>query len=1503
MRKGFWIASVLVAVLVLFAVPKTDYREDPYSIYVCNCIGFSTDKCFGITKDCDSFVKPRNLSLKTDDGADITLVLDKSKSMEGTALTEAKNAAIELIDMMSPKDKMSVIEFDKQAEIIQGFTNDRQILYAAVRSLNASDETFFEPAIERVIQNYKDNSDAGLKKIVFLSDGEPSNKESLPEIYKYIYEATGASICLYTIGYGNRVQEGSKAEQVLRSMSDISFEQAGCGGYYRSEQDDVMLSDIFGHIYTDLLNQDLQIKINEPRGPVFYTTKVLFNLSTNMHAVCSYQLNHNSPQLIFNNSFMLDATPGRNRLEVVCRKTIGAEETVTQVKEFFVKVGLFSQVKRQRVNPTHQIEPLDDDEIEFLLDDIVEQQRLNIVRRMSPQYGGTLVYVLIENTKPVTLRNLKIKQTIPPQITTYPDDISSSQKYQFTSLDPIELEFSFTEIAPDEIISFSYFINQRLDSLQLNNIRTLVKFDDVSRADIRRVISQQNQTRNLLDVSTGFENTEDGARGIVNINPNTPIKDLKVYLNVPKCMAYNLNKIYFKNTNYRVIAQDPLILWQLSDVEDSVNIEYELDKQLETECERKLEIVTVGAPVEQDHATEEAHNTIIFLFPLLLLPLVLLFVVNKKMVAHQATKERLRLVRVGLFLVFVVCLLLFLYPKDRFKEEKLCECFGVGTSETCFGLGYSCVVPRAYVEVKESKAPTCDVNSCESLRQYLNVDPYSRAIYGVDLVLLVDHSKSMEDGKMERAKAALTNLIQQAEDHTRLSIIQFDSSSEVIQDFTLNRSQTVDSLKDINLGLSTKYVPALTTAHQNFLADGQRKNEWQIIFVSDGAPGDSAEEIFKKVTEMTQDEICVNTIGFGEEIPDSEAETILKEMARISRQHTGCGSYLYSKIDIDTLSEVLGRVYKESQIRRVGLDIDMQVSSLRLSTIEEFIVDVRLYSMTNGQSIPGEYQIGNQQFCSPLADIVLHLENGTHKFNYTGLNYDPVLRKYALKAVDIPPGIYTASLSTELNVGLEDCDISDTMYIGEIEVFEYDEFSACMTDDCYEINSYLFSNHTEKSLFVYITDYAFVPQNISITSGTKVIWKNIGQKPHTVTSGKNEYDGLFHSGIMYPGDVFNYSFDKGETHEYFDNLSKSLRGDMNINRTRNYSIGNFSLEYRNNIDLSILIDHSGSMSGSKLENVKIAARKLVYIIYPGDRVSVVRFSDDANIMNQFTDDRPILVNTIDKLSAGGKTLFIPAFEKAGENYMEWGRPNAGKVVIFLSDGEPWDEEGEYGIYNVAEKLIDNGICIYAIGYGNEVFKGSKSEAILQNIVDLSQDSTSCGHYKYSPSDDLRLTKIFGSIYHEAIGEMEGLKLESSISKKVMYDNETLKVRTKVRSNFNNNYLPGLMNATGFELCGPPARVTAEIFSRKGTVIKQVFMSFIGESGYYADISGLDPGRYMIVIKAESISSSGDTCNYIGTERFEFNVISSQKIVVDPLFLLFLLAVAVTAVFAFWNKKT
>jgi len=1189
-------------------------------------------------------------------------------------------------------------------------------------------------------------------------------------------------------------------------------------------------------------------------------------------------------------------------VEITCKKTMGTEQTVTVSRTFYVKNNPIKDFFKKDTIPTQKINALTNKEIEFLLSDIISKQEIKISRRLSPKGSGTVVYIILENTKPVTINNLKLSQSIPDTIISRINEVSSNYIYQVDRINPIKISFDIKEMAPDDIIMINYYIDKHISSSELARISTKLSFDEINPVKINEVIARQNKTRDIFNIEKGSVKTETGTDGRILFSPKKKADNVKIYLKIPKCMAYNLNKIYFKNQNYRIVSEDPLLLWQLQDANSDFEIEYHVNENLEEECEKKISVLTIGEPLLENETINQ-KNILLFVYSAIVFVLILLYIINRKVKTSRLSKSRKKLLRLMIIFMLIGSTLFFMYPKTRYKKDMFCQCFGASTKDTCFGMNYDCHIPKSYTTV-EKKAPSiCNAN-CQNIRQYMNIDPFTRSAQGMDLMLMLDHSRSMADEEMDQAKAALINIIPKDEPQNRLALIQFDDTAQLVQQFTNDRLTMIDGIKSIDIGNSTEYIPALTTAHYNFLRNGKLKNQWQIIFVSDGAPGDlgKPESIYNKVREMAKDEICINTVGFGSEVPGREAETILKEMARISKEYTGCGVYYYSQKEISMLSKVLNKMYEEAQIKRIGLDIDLNINSLDISESEPWTLDVKLFSQTNGQSVPGKFTIGKDEFCSPEAQLNVTLKSKNQTINLSGFTYNPILNEYKFEDANIPSGKYEANLEASVKSNGNSCDISDSIYIGNLDVKQKYEHRKCFSDECYEINKYLFSDKLENYVYIYITDYAFVPQHVPIKGKATVIWKNIGKKPHIVTSGINEYDGTFSSGLLFPGETFNYTFTGNESRNFFDNMSKTMRGRMNQNRSKNYTIGNFSLEYNKNIDLSLIIDKSGSMAGKKIDNVKSAAKNLVRIIYPGDRVSVIRFDEDANIVNTFTGDKSVIIHSINELNAGGSTLYLPALEKAKENYELYGYNNTGKIVIFLSDGAPWDSGGKYKIYNEVTKLIDDGICIYTIGYGPKVFLGSKSQAILQHIVDLSQESTHCGHYKYSPSDKIILTKIFGSIYHEAIGQMEGLSLTLKTPKKYFYDNESIKIHAFVSSSFNDNLLPGTYNLTGDMLCAPPAKVIARVINSRGKIVKKFDFEYVGEAtGYLANINGIEPGDYLVEVVAESVVSSGDTCNYIGKDSFEITVLNSENLVFEPLFTAFLILILIFIIILFKDR--
>ena len=73
------------------------------------------------------------------------------------------------------------------------------------------------------------------------------------------------------------------------------------------------------------------------------------------------------------------------------------------------------------------------------------------------------------------------------------------------------------------------------------------------------------------------------------------------------------------------------------------------------------------------------------------------------------------------------------------------------------------------------------------------------------------------------------------------------------------------------------------------------------------------------------------------------------------------------------------------------------------------------------------------------------------------------------------------------------------------------------------------------------------PETVDITLGTIVVWDNADTTVHTVTSGKApETDGIFDSGMMSAGDIFEFTFTDAGTFDYFCTFHPWMVGTVNV---------------------------------------------------------------------------------------------------------------------------------------------------------------------------------------------------------------------------------------------------------------------------------------------------------------------------------------------------------------------
>lgn len=71
----------------------------------------------------------------------------------------------------------------------------------------------------------------------------------------------------------------------------------------------------------------------------------------------------------------------------------------------------------------------------------------------------------------------------------------------------------------------------------------------------------------------------------------------------------------------------------------------------------------------------------------------------------------------------------------------------------------------------------------------------------------------------------------------------------------------------------------------------------------------------------------------------------------------------------------------------------------------------------------------------------------------------------------------------------------------------------------------------------------YIPYDISIRTGDTIVWDNIDDVSHTITSiTDGRPDGLFDSGLFVPKATFEVTFDEPGTYDYFCNIHPWMFG-------------------------------------------------------------------------------------------------------------------------------------------------------------------------------------------------------------------------------------------------------------------------------------------------------------------------------------------------------------------------
>jgi VWFA-related protein len=127
-------------------------------------------------------------------------------------------------------------------------------------------------------------------------------------------------------------------------------------------------------------------------------------------------------------------------------------------------------------------------------------------------------------------------------------------------------------------------------------------------------------------------------------------------------------------------------------------------------------------------------------------------------------------------------------------------------------------------------------------------------------------------------------------------------------------------------------------------------------------------------------------------------------------------------------------------------------------------------------------------------------------------------------------------------------------------------------------------------------------------------------------------------------------------------------------------------------NLVLLLDVSGSVE-ERMDFIRKAARDFLRTTSPQDRISIISFRDDIQIISDFSTDRQLLSKKLDEIDAGGGTALYDAMGYVLAEPLKRLRGERTAIVV-MSDGD--DNKSFLPFPAILEALTESGALVYPL---------------------------------------------------------------------------------------------------------------------------------------------------------------------------------------------------------------
>lgn len=209
-------------------------------------------------------------------------------------------------------------------------------------------------------------------------------------------------------------------------------------------------------------------------------------------------------------------------------------------------------------------------------------------------------------------------------------------------------------------------------------------------------------------------------------------------------------------------------------------------------------------------------------------------------------------------------------------------------------------------------------------------------------------------------------------------------------------------------------------------------------------------------------------------------------------------------------------------------------------------------------------------------------------------------------------------------------------------------------------------------------------------------------------------------------------------------------------------------------NLVLLLDVSGSVE-ERIEFIRKAARDFLRTASPQDRIAIISFRDDIQVISDFSTDRSMLSRKLDEIDAGGGTALYDALGYVLADTVKKLRGERTAIVI-LSDGD--DNKSFVPFPAILEAITESGALIYPLYVPSGLIPESsvpKPEVTIDPLRTRYLTLTTRAH-----EEGQKLAQVSGGVYYP-IRHLEELQRA--------YDDVVVQLRTAYTITYASNVNP------------------------------------------------------------------------------------------------------------------